>query len=202
MDLRDSKSRLILIVVALGAALVVAVASCSGGGGDSGDDAQGREEASEGSPSDDGAAGEESPAEEEPEDDEPGEVLAEVSGEVDLTLAVTRAEREEGGFLTLEGTLHNGGSDGWLDLGWSGPEQELDQNGFSMAGATVVARTEGKRYLILRDTTGRCLCTGFGEPIDPGATVSWFAQFPEPEASTSEIEFQVGNMPPATVQIR
>ncbi|MFI7272423.1 hypothetical protein [Streptomyces sp. NPDC049879] len=202
MDLRDSKSRLILIVVALGAALVVAVASCSGGGGD--DDTSRGAGTSESAPEDDGAG--EPQDEETPEgdenSDEPAQALAEVTGEESITLTVTRAEREAGGFLTIEGTLRNDGSEMWFASAWAGQEEELAENGFSMAGASLVVPEEGKRYLILRDTTGRCLCTGFGNGIEAGATVSWFAQFPEPEAGSTQVNFQVGNMPPATIEIR
>lgn len=205
MDLlRDSKTRLIVIVAALGAALVIAVASCGGGGGDddageevsdtsggarNGDNADSGE--TEGSSSGDAAGG-----------DEDAQVLAEVTGEEDITLTITRAERQSGGFLTVEGTLHNGGNDTWRSGSWSGDEEELAQNPFSMAGASLIARDEGKRYLILRDTEGRCLCTVFTTEIDAGETVSWFAQFPEPEASTKEVDFQIGRMPPATIEIQ
>ncbi len=205
MDLRDSKSRLILIVVALGAALVIAVASCSGSGDN--EEAQGNGSISETDSPDDGAGaggeeqGDEDATEAEGDPDE-AEPLAEVTGQPDLTLTITRAEREEGGFLTVEGTLHNGGGSQWFDLRWAGAEEELAANGASMAGATLIAPTEGKRYLILRDTTGRCLCTGFGSGIAPGATVPWFAQFPAPDPATTEVEFQVADMPPATIEIR
>lgn len=204
MDFRDSKSRLILIVVALGAVLVVAVASCGGGGGDDGggDDGQGNEQTtqatSEGGSGSSG--GGEDTGGEEPED-QPAEPLAEVSGGESLTLTVTSAQRESGDFLTLQGTLHNGGSETYFDLGWAGGEKELAENGFSMAGATLVATEESKRYLILRDTDGRCLCTLFGNGIDDGDTVQWFAQFPAPKATTTQVQLHVGDLPPATVEI-
>jgi hypothetical protein len=201
MDLRDSKSRLLLIAVALGAALVVAVASCGGGGDDGGGSDDGNGETSQtpaGNEGDTGSEGEDEGSEAE----EPEEPLAEVTGGEELTLTVTSAERESGGFLTVEGTIYNGGDETFFDLTWAGPETELEGNGFSMAGATLTARNEAQRYLILRDTTGRCLCTGFGNGLEPDATVSWFAQFPEPDATTAQADFQVGNLPPATIEIR
>ncbi|WP_181727536.1 hypothetical protein [Streptomyces sp. PT12] len=155
MDLRDSKSRLILIVAALGAALVIAVASCSGGGDGDGDE---------------GATGQE-------------------SGE--------NAENGDG-----EDSGDEPAGEGEGDSAWAGPESELAGNDFSMAGASLVAQEEGRRYLILRDTEGRCLCTNFGLLINSGDTVNWFAQFPEPEAETTEVDFNIGQMPPATIQIR
>lgn len=202
MDLRDSKARLILIVLALGVALVIAVASC--GGGDDASTANevsgattGQSEAGDQGGGDVGGA----------EDDgqpaaKPEQVLAEVTGEEEITLTITNARRESGGFLTVEGTIHNGGDGIWFDSGWAGPERELAENGFSMAGASIVAPEAGKRYLILRDTNGRCLCTGFGNGIDEDATISWFAQFPEPGPASNEVQFQIGNMPVATIPVQ
>ncbi|MGP3967061.1 hypothetical protein [Streptomyces sp. 6N223] len=202
MDFRENKSRVILIVVALGAALVIAVASC--GGGDDGDAAQESEGTTETLPSGDDStqADGEGPEGDAEETGEPAEPLAEVTGGESLTLTVTRAERESGGFLTVEGTLSNAGDGTFFDLTWAGSESELAENGFSMAGATLTAAEEGKRYLILRDTEGRCLCTGFGNGIEEGETVSWFAQFPEPDPATTQVQFQVGDLPPATIGIR
>ncbi|MCU4746954.1 MULTISPECIES: hypothetical protein [Streptomyces] len=205
MDLRDSKSRLILIVVALGAALVIAVASCSGGDSDAGGDAANGDtaQASGGTgDSDGGQQDDDAPGEDEPDDAGSGEVLAQSTGEDNITLTFTRAEREAGGFLTVEGTLHNGSGSKWGTATWAGSERELVSNDFSMAGATLTAREEGKRYLILRDTSGRCLCTGFGLLVDAGDTVTWFAQFPEPDPATSEVDFQIGQMPPVTLPLR
>ncbi|WP_259453380.1 hypothetical protein [Streptomyces ginkgonis] len=205
MDLRDSKSRLILIVIALGAALVIAVASCSGGGdgdggGDGGsassdtgggsggtDDKQPDTGAPEGDEGDAGA-----------EDDTP---LAEVTGQGGVRLTITSAERDAGGFFTVSGTLTNDGSERFLEIGWRGDERELTNNGFSMAGSSVVDKVEGKRYLILRDTSGRCLCTQFGSGLNPGDSVEWFAQFPAPPDDATELEFNIGNMPPAPLEI-
>lgn len=201
MDLRDSKSRLILIVAALGAALVIAVASCGGGGGDNGDGGSSQSQDS-GNGETDGEENSGGSGNGGGEEDGSGEVLAEVSGEENITLTITSAEREEGGFLTVEGTITNEGSETWFASVWAGDEEELAGNGFSMAGASLVAQEEGHRYLILRDTSGRCLCTNFGNGIEAGETLTWFAQFPEPEASTTQVDFQVGNMPPATIEIR
>ncbi|MDB1086941.1 hypothetical protein PJ985_05100 [Streptomyces sp. ACA25] len=202
MNLRDSKSRLILIVVGLGAALVIAVASCGGGGDDGSAQSTAERDVAEGAESDNGAGEEGGDSGGDSGGEAAEEILATVSGEDSLTLTFTRAVREDGGFLTVEGTLHNGGSRTWFDSAWYGTERELQENGFSMAGSTLTAKSEGRRYLILRDTTGRCLCTGFGSGVGAGDTVHWFAQFPEPDAGTTEVEFHIGQMPPATIEIR
>lgn len=202
MDLRDSKSRLILIIIGLGAALVIAVASCGGSGGDN-DGADNSTSGAE-TPEDDGKANDGSGADDRtaPAEGDESPILAEISDGGTVSLTVNSAVREEGGFLTVTGTLTNQSSENFFDRRWRGEENELANNGFSMAGAAVTDKIEGKRHLILRDTSGRCLCTQFGsDGIDPGETVSWFAQFPAPAESTSEVDFQVADLPPATIDI-
>ncbi|MCE7082108.1 hypothetical protein [Streptomyces sp. ST2-7A] len=197
MNLREGKTRLILAAVLLGLALIVIMVSCGGDNGDSNSDAGAGQ-------SDDSSSPGESGGDSEGEGGAPegSSFIASVTGEGGITLNFTRAEREEGGFLTVEGTIQNSTSDTWVDLAWRGAERELSANGFSMAGATLTAKSEGKRYLILRDTTGRCLCTGFGNGVSPGETVEWFAQFPAPDAATNEVDFQIGRMPTVTIEIR
>jgi hypothetical protein len=71
-----------------------------------------------------------------------------------------------------------------------------------MAGASLTDSKGKKKYLVLRDTQGRCLCTKFdGGGVDAGKSADWFAQFPAPPADTTAVDFQVGSMPPASIEI-
>jgi hypothetical protein len=70
-----------------------------------------------------------------------------------------------------------------------------------MAGAALVDQVGKKKYLVLRDTEGRCLCTRFSGGLRQGQTTDWFAQFPAPPEGTTKVEFQVGAMPPASIEI-
>ncbi|MFI5657164.1 hypothetical protein [Streptomyces sp. NPDC051684] len=126
--------------------------------------------------------------------------LAEVKGD-GLTLAITSAERDQGGFLTVEGTVTNNTGKPWAVVDWRGDERELASNGGSMAGAALVDQAGKKKYLVLRDTQGRCLCTRFTGGVLNGATKDWYAQFPAPPEGTSKISLQVGAMPPASIDI-
>jgi hypothetical protein len=116
-------------------------------------------------------------------------------------VAVTSADRDEGGFVTVEGTVTNGSGKSWVAADWRGDERELAGNGGSIAGASLVDQGGKKKYLVLRDTEGRCLCTRFTGGVQPGETTEWFAQFPAPPEGTTEVSFQVGSMPPAAVEI-
>ncbi|WP_151771565.1 hypothetical protein [Streptomyces abyssomicinicus] len=135
------------------------------------------------------------------EESSPQSSLAEVKNG-DISLAVTAAVREDGGFVTVSGTVTNNGGEFWSAAEWKSDENELSANGASLAGASLVDEKNKKKYLVLRDTAGKCLCTRFtGAGVDAGKTTDWYAQFPAPAEDATEVKFQVGSMPPATVQL-
>ncbi|MFC9848811.1 hypothetical protein ACFWFF_19275 [Streptomyces sp. NPDC060223] len=188
------KGRRALSAVAITTGLLLTVAGCGGGDGGESDKGAPTSSASATSGSSDGGDAESKTP-------EPETVLAEVKGENGLVLAITSAKRDEGGFVTVEGTVTNNTDGAWVAANWRGDEQELTKNGASIAGAALIDQKGKKKYLILRDTSGRCLCTQFTGGVQQGATAQWFAQFPAPPADATEVDFQVGGMPPASIQL-
>lgn len=179
----------ITATVAVTTGLVLAVAGCSGGG-DDGDEGKKPGDTQQENNPDGGTV-------------DTGKVLAEVKGGKggDLTLTINSAERDDSGFTTFKGTLKNEGPTVAVLPGWASEESELQDNGLSMAGATMVDKKGKKRYFILRDTNGHCLCTRFTGGFEQGETSEWFAQFPAPPSSTAKVDFQVADMPSATVKL-
>ncbi|GHB19147.1 hypothetical protein [Streptomyces umbrinus] len=191
---RTMKGRTVLTAVAITTGLVLTVAGCGGGGDD--DKPDNSASSSSSSKNDDDGK------DKDKESQAPGEttVLAE-SKQGDISLAITSAVRDSGGFVTVSGTVTNSGSRLWVAADWRGDENELRQNASSVAGASLVDQTSKKKYLILRDTEGRCLCTRFVGGVKSGETAEWFAQFPAPPEDTTKVSFQVGSMPPAAVEL-
>lgn len=185
------KGRRALSAVAITAGLLLTVAGCGGGGDDSGKD----------SPSSSAPAKTGEDGKKESEQSSSDAVLAEVKGESGLTLTITSAERDGGGFVTVKGSVTNNRQGFWSAADWRGDERELSKNGGSIAGASLVDQKGKKKYLILRDTSGRCLCTKFDGGVDQGVTADWYAQFPAPPEDTTKVDFQVGSMPPASIEI-
>ncbi|MFB9521938.1 hypothetical protein [Streptomyces cremeus] len=128
-------------------------------------------------------------------------VLAEVKGGDGHTLTINSAVRDAGGFVTVSGKVTNSGTKFWTPNDWSGDEKELNGNAASMAGASLVDKVGKKKYLILRDTDGRCLCTKFSGGFPANSEKTFFAQFPAPPAGTSKVDFQIADMPPAAIEI-
>ncbi|WP_432091288.1 hypothetical protein [Streptomyces sp. NRRL F-5630] len=184
------------MALSLVAALSLTVASCGGEG--EGDSKKESRASSPAAPREDSPS---SPAAQPSSGDDEETVLAEVKGGQELDLKVTSAQRDAAGFVTVSGTVTNGSGNAWTAADWRGDERELRDNGGSIAGASLVDATAKKRYLVLRDTQGRCLCTRFVGGVNPGATTDWFAQFPALPSSTKKVTFQVGSMPPAEIPL-
>ena len=189
---RTMKARRALAVAAITTSLVLSAAGCGGGGG-GGDDKD--DSKATASPTSGGGGGSDSPPSEEKK------TLAQVKGGGGVVLTINSAVRDTGGFVTVTGTVQNNTGKVWNAPGWQGPELELAKNQASMAGASLIDKKEKKKYLILRDTEGRCLCTTFPVAFQPGDTREWFAQFPAPPSTSTQVDFQIADMPPATIEL-
>lgn len=179
-------------VAAASVAMAVVLTACGG------DDGSEKPESKPQSPSSE-SSNKGSEASSSVEDDE-NQVLTSIKGKDGVEAVVSSVQREAGGFVTVKGTVKNGSKQIWTAPGWQGMEQEVAGNGASMAGASLVDQSGKKRYLVLRDTDGRCLCTKF-EGLPPGGEAPFFAQFPAPPAETTEVDFQIPTMPTATIKI-
>ncbi|MGH4033939.1 hypothetical protein ACQB60_33970 [Actinomycetota bacterium Odt1-20B] len=189
------KTHRAMTAVAIATGLVLTVAGCGGGGDDDSKSDNGKSAAA---PTKTGSGGKQGESQAPAAD----KVLAEVRGTDGITLTVTSVVRDEGGFLTVNGQVKNGGGKFWIANNWRGDERELSKNGASLAGAALVDQQGKKKYLVLRDTEGRCLCTKFdGGGVKAGESADWYAQFPAPPAETTKLDFQIGAMPPASIEI-
>ncbi|MGW4683395.1 hypothetical protein ACWEPM_00480 [Streptomyces sp. NPDC004244] len=130
----------------------------------------------------------------------PTQVIATANGEGGMLLSINSATRESGGFLTVSGQLKNTGSAAFVNTtAWRG--SELTASGTSVAGVSLTDKVGKKRYYVLRDTDGRCLCTTGVSTIEAGQTVPFFAQFPAPPATTTEVDFALPTFATATIKI-
>ncbi|MEU3354279.1 hypothetical protein [Streptomyces sp. NPDC037389] len=180
-----------------GAALVVvislALAGCGGEGNDDGKKTIGLN-AARGSD----AAPKSSGSSEEPASS--GAKLGEIKGPDGVVVTLTSAVRDKGGFVTVNGTVANRGSKPYTPLTWRSKETEMKSQS-SVSGASLIDSAGKKRYLVLRDTDGECLCTTGLVNIRPGESRPVFAQFPAPPASVTDVDFQLPAMPSARIRI-
>ncbi|MCX4819080.1 hypothetical protein OG883_04005 [Streptomyces sp. NBC_01142] len=179
----------------LSAALAFSLTSCGGDGGGN----EGKEPSSSSSApdrgKDDGNASATAPTS--------GDPIANVKGDGGLELAVHSAKRDDGGFLTVDGQIKNTGSQGFtVPVSWNGLEEAVAATGNSFAGMTLVDSKGKKRYYVLRDTDNRPLTTyAYGSFIKPGATLTFFAQFPAPPTSTTKVDLQFPGFPSTSIEL-
>ncbi|WP_225826872.1 hypothetical protein [Streptomyces naphthomycinicus] len=185
-----AKARRGMVALTVAAGLAVGVAGCGGSGGD-----DKKPDRSASASKADGSA----PSAQEGQSEEP---LAELKGADGLLLQVTSAQRDAGGFITVNGTLKNDGAQtAVIPSALSGNETEIIRNGRSLGGATLVDSQGKKRYYVLRDTEGRPLTTTGFSTLKSGATLSVFMQFPAPPANVAEMDFQLPTFSSAPIKI-
>ncbi|MCX0245743.1 hypothetical protein [Streptomyces drozdowiczii] len=148
-------------------------------------------------------AGEKKPAGQGETDADTSKVLATVKGAMGIDMVIHTAQRDQGGFLTLTGELKNtSGSRVVTPVEWSGKEEAVVATGPSLAAMTLVDSQAKKRYYVLRDTNDRPLTTtNYDSGIDAGASLPFFAQFPAPAPTTSEVSVQFPGFSSATIEI-
>ncbi|QLH23862.1 hypothetical protein [Streptomyces sp. Rer75] len=193
MSIRHTtKARRGAAAAALGAALTLAVAGC--GSGDGGGKEDGSPQKSTAAKTDD-AQGETEPAA------DSKKVIGEMKGPKNIVVTLHSAERDSGGFVTVNGTVTNRGSTLFNPIDWRSPEVELSKSRSSVSGASLVDGKGKKRYLVLRDTDGQCLCTTGLSGIKQNESRPFFAQFPAPPKSVTEVEFQLPTMPSVSIKL-
>ncbi|MFC9757192.1 hypothetical protein [Streptomyces sp. NPDC056921] len=203
MSIRCStRSRRAIAAVSLAAAMALAATGCGtdDGGGKANGGGSSPSSAPPKSPDEDKGAKQEDTAVGENVD--PNVKLAQVNGRDGLVLVVNEVKRDSGGFVTVSGQIKNNGEDVSSGSQWSGSESTLvAKNPNSVAGATLVDKIGKKRYYILRDTDGRCLCTTGLGAIGPKSSVSVFMQFPAPPETTTEVDLTLPTFATASLKI-
>lgn len=184
--------------VALAAVAVLTLAGCGGGGGGGGDKSGGTPSAS--SPRTSSSTGSAADGDPSPSAT-PTQVLAQLKGEENMVVTINSATRDAGGFVTVSGVITNDGTSTFNAVTWAGEELAVQKSGASVAGATLIDEVGKKRYYVLRDTEGKCLCTMGLILIKPNETRPFFAQFPAPPAATTELDFELPTMPPAKITL-
>ncbi|WP_431774567.1 hypothetical protein [Streptomyces cucumeris] len=194
MSMRHTtKARRGAAVAALVAGLALAVAGCGSGDGD------------DGKKPDDGSPQKPTASEDERREQEPAadssKSIGQMKGPGGVEVSLHSAVRDSGGFVTVSGTLTNRGSGYFYALNWSSKEQELAKSRSSLSGASLIDKSGKKRYLVLRDTDGLCLCTTGLSGIKPNESRPVFAQFPAPPKDVKEVDFQIPTMPSISIEL-
>lgn len=185
-----AKARREMVALTLAAGLAVGVAGCGGGGGD------------DKKPDTSASASKGSGSKPSAQEGQSQDSLAELRGPDGLLLQITSAQRDSGGFVTVNGNLKNDGAKSVvIPSELRGNETEILKNGSSLGGASLVDSKGKKRYYVLRDTDGRPLTTtGLGS-LEAGQNLPIFMQFPSPPTDTTDVTLQLPTFSSGTIKI-
>ncbi|MBZ4318469.1 hypothetical protein [Streptomyces huiliensis] len=175
----------------LAVAAVLALSGC-GGDGDGGDDAKASDRPA--------TADTGEPAPKDQGNPSSSRVLGEIRNGDGIVVTITSAAREDGGFVTVQGTVANRGGKMFNALEWRSKETDMRSQS-AVSGATLVDAKGKKRYLVLRDTDGQCLCSTGLTGIKPQESRPLFAQFPAPPADVAQVDFQIPTMPSVRIAL-
>ncbi|MEU5102463.1 hypothetical protein AB0H07_09270 [Streptomyces sp. NPDC021354] len=195
MSIRHTtKARRGVAVGALAAALALAVAGCGSDDGKKPDGGGGKTSAA----AKDDRSGDDGPDSEPAADS--SKTIGEIKGPNGIVVTLHSAVRDNGGFVTVNGTVTNRGDQPFNAVDWRSKETEMRSRS-SVSGASLVDQAGKKRYLVLRDTDGECLCTTGLSGIKPDESRPLFAQFPAPPSSVTKVDFQIPTMPSVGIEL-
>ena len=184
-----------VLALALAASMIAAAGGC--GGEDEGKDEQANTGSSDPGTvkTETGGSGQSAPEPEAPAD---GEALGRASGSfVDSFVELTELRRTSPEVVTAKYriTVPKDSEDNFQVSDRLASEEDGFENGQDRAsGVTITDESGGKRYFVLTDSDGDCLCStniagdGF---IDVGTSADLYAKFPAPPEDVTEVSFQV-----------
>lgn len=116
-------------------------------------------------------------------------VLATTDGEYpDVRVEVKELKRTSGNTVTLKFAIINDSAE---DLDFAnnfrdeGEYRHIDYD--SIGGVHLIDAVGKKKYLVLRDTEGRCVCSSGMKSVQPGSRASLYAKFPAPPEDVEKI---------------
>ena len=125
-------------------------------------------------------------------------VLATTDGEYpDVRVEVTELKRTSGDTLTLKFTIINDSSEEMnfsYDFGEEGKYGTIDFN--SVGGVNLVDAAGKKKYLVLRDADGKCVCSRGLKGIEPSSRANLYAKFPAPPENVEKITIEIPHFIP------
>ncbi|NMO35666.1 hypothetical protein HG826_19210 [Streptomyces sp. GMY01] len=137
-----------------------------------------------------------------PQEGQAEEPMTELRGPDGLLIQIMSAQRDTGGFVTVNGNLKNEGAKSVpIPAQVSGDETEIIKHGISLGGGTLVDSQGKKRYYVLRDTEGRPLTTTGLGTVDSGQTIPVFMQFPSPPTNVTDVTLQLPTFSSGTIKI-
>jgi hypothetical protein len=102
----------------------------------------------------------------------------------DVRAEVKELKRTSGNTITLKFVIINDSAER-LDFGYNFVEK--DKGYGDIGGVHLIDAVGKKKYLVLRDSEGKCVCSTGMKSVEPGTRMNLFAKFPAPPESVEKI---------------
>jgi hypothetical protein len=123
--------------------------------------------------------------------------IASADGETSGTkVVVQELKRTSGGTVAMKFTIANG-SDKSIGSGYefADKDHEIVDHG-SVGGVQLIDEGGKKKYFVVRDTAGKCVCSQGIKDVKPGQSESFWARFPAPPDTVQKITVIVPHFQP------
>lgn len=123
--------------------------------------------------------------------------IATADGETSGVKAVVQElKRTSGGTLSLKFTLLNG-SDKKLGFGYEFADPDKQIADFAtVGGVTLVDEANKKKYFVVRDSDGKCVCSRGLHDVKQGDSINVWARFPAPPDDVQKISVVIPHFSP------
>lgn len=112
-----------------------------------------------------------------------------------VTLSVQELKRTSGGTVSLRFSITNASSES-LDYGYNFGEKDRTNDYASVGGVVLIDETNKKKYFVVRDSEGQCVCSRGLKDQKGGETRSLWARFPAPPDDVQKISVVVPRFSP------
>lgn len=112
-----------------------------------------------------------------------------------ITLLVQELKRTSGGTVSLKFSVRNASGEA-LAYGYNYGEKDRRSDYGSMGGVTLIDEANKKKYFVVRDSEGQCVCSRGLKDQKPGETRNLWARFPAPPDDVATVSVVVPHFSP------
>ncbi len=113
-----------------------------------------------------------------------------------VKVVVQELKRTSGGTVSLKFTITNG-SDKRVNNGYEFVDKDHEIIDFnSVGGVQLIDEGGKKKYFVVRDTDGKCVCSQGIKEVKPGETENFWARFPAPPDNVQKITVVIPHFQP------
>ena len=113
-----------------------------------------------------------------------------------MKVVVQELKRTSGGTVSMKFTITNG-SDKEVGFGYTFGDKDHEGVDYgSVGGVQLVDEAGKKKYFVVRDTGGKCVCSQGVKGLKTGDTANLWARFPAPPDNVQKIAIIVPHFQP------